>query len=92
MSVDSSNAGAVQQIASVDKILAELKLNEIPQIIVLNKTDLTNVADLEVLTRQISLDKDVPYVAVSAIQPKTLCGLVERIGERVDKFEVAAGN
>ncbi len=90
--IDASNAGAVQQIASVDKILAELKLNEIPQIIVLNKTDLTNVADLEVLARQISLDKDVPYVAVSAIRPKTLRGLVELIGERIDKFEVESGN
>ena len=48
-----------------------------------------DAATIEVLIRQISLDKDVPYVAVSAIQPKTLRGLVERIGERVNKFEIA---
>ncbi len=81
--VDASNPGAVQQMASVDKILTELNLNEIPQIIILNKTDLTDEATLEPLTRQISLDKDVPYVAVSAIHPKTLRALVEKISETI---------
>lgn len=81
--VDASNPGAIQQIDSVDKILTELKLNEIPQIIVLNKSDLTNAVELETLRRQLSLDKDVPYVSVSAIQPKTLRGLVERISETI---------
>ena len=81
--VDASNSGAVQQIASVDKILTELKLNEIPQIIVLNKTDLTDAATLEVLTRQLSLDKDAPYVAVSAIRRATLRGLVEKVAETI---------
>ena len=81
--VDASNSGAVQQIASVDKILTELKLNEIPQIIVLNKTDIAEAATIEVLSRQISLDKDVTYVAVSAIQPKTLRRLVEKVAETI---------
>lgn len=88
--VDASNAGAMQQIASVDKILTELSLNQIPQIIVLNKMDLTDPIALEPLTRQISLDKAVPYVAVSAIQPKTLSVLAERIGDRFNKFEKVA--
>ena len=92
--VDASNPAALQQIASVDKILTELKLNEIPQIIVLNKTDLTDAATLEVVTRQISLDKDVPYVAVSAIQAKTLRALVEKVSETIvvpnPAFEVRA--
>ena len=79
--VDASNPGALQQITSVDKILTELKLNEIPQIIVLNKTDLTDAATLETVTRQISLDKDVPYVAVSAIRRATLRALVEKVAE-----------
>lgn len=88
--VDASNAAALQQIASVDKILTELKLNEIPQIIVLNKADLTDPDQLEALTRQISLDKGVPSVAVSAIQPKSLGVLVARIGDRVNKFEAVS--
>ncbi len=86
--VDASNPGAIQQIASVDKILADLKMNEIPQLIVLNKTDLTAAATLEILMRQISLDKDVPYVAVSAIQRETLKPLVEHIATRIGSFTV----
>ncbi len=79
--IDASNPRAVQQIESVDKILAELKLNEIPQIIVLNKADLLDEMSLEALTRQISLDKSAEIVAISAIQPKTLRPLVEKISE-----------
>ncbi|CAN5345668.1 GTPase HflX [soil metagenome] len=83
--VDSSNPRAIQQIESVDKILQELKLNEIPQIIVLNKADLIDEMSLEAIMRQISLDKSVEIVAVSAIQPKTLKPFVEKIGEIVGK-------
>jgi GTPase len=81
--VDASNPAALQHIESVDKILTDLELNEIPQILVLNKSDLIDAADLEPLTRQISLDKEVPYVAVSAIQPKTLRALVEKMSETI---------
>ena len=81
--VDASNPAALQHIESVDKILTDLEVNEIPQILVLNKSDLIDAADLEPLTRQISLDKEVPYVAVSAIQPKTLRALVEKMSETI---------
>ena len=81
--VDASNPAALQQIASVDKILTELHLNEIPQFVVLNKTDLADAEALDVLKRQISLDKDAAYVAVSAIQPKTLNALVEAVAETI---------
>jgi len=87
--VDSSNPRAQQQIESVDKILADLKMNEIPQIYVLNKTDLTDACTLETLTRQISLDNDAECVEVSAIQPRTLHALIEKIGERINKFAAA---
>ncbi|MDQ3220313.1 MAG: GTPase HflX [Acidobacteriota bacterium] len=81
--VDASNPRALQQMESVDKILVDLKLNEIPQIIVLNKVDLVDDETVEILKRQISLDKDVGCVAISAVQPKTLHGLVEKIANRV---------
>ncbi len=87
--VDASNPRALQQIKSVDKILIDLKLNEIPQIVLLNKADLTDNEVIEILTRQISLDKDIECVAVSAIQPKTLRLLVEKIAERVGSFVLA---
>ncbi|HQU85038.1 MAG TPA: GTPase HflX [Pyrinomonadaceae bacterium] len=89
--VDSSNPRAVQQIESVEKILLELKLNEIPQIIVLNKADLLDENSLEALKRQISFDKNYEVVQISAIQPPTLKPLVEKIGAMIEfpqsKFE-----
>jgi GTP-binding protein HflX len=84
--VDVSNPRVLQQIESVEKILLELKLNEIPQMIVLNKSDLVDVDSLEALKRQISLDKGREIVAVSAIQPATLKPLVVKTGEVVGKF------
>ena len=81
--VDTSNPAADQQIASVDKILSELELNRIPQIIVLNKTDITEPPILEQLARQITLDKALPYVAVSAIQPNSLRRLVDEMAGAV---------
>ena len=74
--VDASNPRVLQQIESVDKILHDLKLNEIPQLIVLNKSDLVRRGLLEALERQISLDKGRESVAVSAIRPATLKPLV----------------
>ena len=84
--VDVSNPRVLQQIESVEKILLELKLNEIPQMIVLNKSDLVDVDSLEALKRQISLDKGREIVAVSAIRPATLKPLVVKTGEVVGKF------
>ncbi len=87
--VDASNQRAINHIESVDKILIDLKLNEIPQIIVLNKADLTDEAELEIIMRQASLDKDIDVVSVSAIERGTLRGLVEKIGGNVGEFAVA---
>ncbi|MDQ3635299.1 MAG: GTPase HflX [Acidobacteriota bacterium] len=83
--VDASNPRAMQQIESVDKILSELELNEIPYLIVLNKTDLMEKSAVKSLQRQILLDKDHESVAISAIRSKTLKPLIERIGEIVSK-------
>ncbi len=85
--VDASNPRALHQIASVDKILADLRLTEIPQVVVLNKADLMEAAELDVLRRQILLDKDTSCVSVSAIRPKTLHTLVEKIGETIELVE-----
>jgi GTP-binding protein HflX len=84
--VDVSNPRVLQQIESVEKILLELKLNEIPQMIVLNKSDLLDEDSLEALKRQISLDKGREIMAVSAIQPATLKPLVVKTGEVIGKF------
>ncbi|MCA1638103.1 MAG: GTPase HflX, partial [Acidobacteria bacterium] len=78
--VDAANPQALAHIESVDKILHELQLNNIPRLIVLNKADLLDKISLEALERTILFDKDRESMAVSAIQPKTLKPLLERIG------------
>ena len=83
--VDASNPRAFQQIESVDKILGDLDLNEIPYLIVLNKTDLVKRDTLENLKRQIKLDKERECVAISAIQTKTLKPFISRIGQILAK-------
>ncbi len=45
--VDVSNSMAMNQIASVNQILTDLELNEIPTICVLNKADLASDEDIE---------------------------------------------
>jgi GTPase len=86
--VDASNPNAPAQIESVEKILLELKLNEIPQVIVLNKADLLDEDSLNALERQIEIDKHRETVSISAIQPRTLRPLVEKIGEIIGKVSI----
>ncbi len=84
--VDASNPNVLAQIESVDKILLDLKLNAIPNVIVLNKADMLTTEEIEVLKRQITLDKDLECVAISAIRPKTL----EPLLEKIEKFAITA--
>jgi GTP-binding protein HflX len=81
--VDASNPQAMQQIESVDKILNNLKLNDVPRLIALNKADLLDKESLQALERQITLDKQADCVSISAIQSKTLNALLDKIGEIV---------
>ena len=95
--VDASNPRAMQQIESVEKILSDLELNSIPQIIVLNKTDLLSPEQIEDLQREISLDNHADSVAISAIRKDSLRPLTERIGHRVsvepdDEQQAATGS
>jgi len=78
--VDVSNPQVMQQIESVDKILRDLKLKEIEQIIVLNKSDLADAETIETVSRRVSLDNQVKCVAISAIRNETLRPLAEEIG------------
>ncbi|HUR97381.1 MAG TPA: hypothetical protein VMZ26_04855, partial [Pyrinomonadaceae bacterium] len=62
----------------------------IPQIIVLNKTDLVPAQEIETLSRQIGLDKNAPCVAISANVRETLKPLVEQVAARIGTFDVNA--
>lgn len=94
--VDASNPRVLQQIESVNKILADLHFNDIPQLIVLNKTDLLIADEIEGLSRQIKLDSQQQSVAVSAIRRETLRPMVEMIAERItvqgSKFKVQSSS
>lgn len=97
--VDASNPQSLAHIESVEKILGELKLNEIPRLVVFNKADLVDENSINSLQRQVLLDKGSESVAVSAINPKSLSPLFEKIGEKLvkdlskfDDSEVAVGN
>jgi GTP-binding protein HflX len=81
--VDATNPRAVHQVESVEKILADLEMNSIPQMIVLNKTDLLSHDEIEDLRRRLSLDNHADSVAISAIRKDSLRPLTERIGQRV---------
>ena len=79
--VDASNPQCMAQIESVEKILLDLKLSEIPQIVVLNKADLVDEISIEALKRQIFVDKGYESVALSAIHSKSLKPFFEKVGE-----------
>lgn len=83
--VDASNPRALHQIESVNKILGELHLNQIPQLIVLNKSDLVTDDEIANLKRQISLDTGAECVSISAIRRETLRPMVELMSS---KFKV----
>jgi GTP-binding protein HflX len=86
---DASNPRVLQQIESVSKILSDLKLNSIPQIIVLNKSDLLGGDEADQLCRHISLDNSGDCVSISAIHRETLRPLVERVAVKIGKFAVS---
>jgi GTP-binding protein HflX len=81
--VDASNPRAMQQIASVDKIIGDLHYGRIPQLIVLNKTDLMSEDELDALRRHIAIDNGAPSVAISAIRRETLRPMVEMVNDMI---------
>ena len=80
---DASNPRVQQQIESVSKIIQDLGFNEIPQILVLNKSDLVDDESLAGLQRQVGVQMEVPSIAVSAMNRETLRPMVEAIGELI---------
>lgn len=79
--VDAANPRVLQQIASVNKIIDDLHFGEIPQLIVLNKSDLLKRAEVDRLAKQIKLDSGLESVSISAIRRDTLRPMVEAIGQ-----------
>jgi GTP-binding protein HflX len=79
--VDVSNPRFENQIAAVEKILAELSMTGKPTLMVLNKAD--RVADRD---RLAALSQRYGGVAVSALNPGTLPGLLEALERLIGRL------
>ncbi len=77
--VDISNHRFEQQVESVERILAELKLGEIPMIIALNKADLVDPESQEAAVRLMT-QKGREIAVISATDVGTLHPLLEKAG------------
>jgi GTP-binding protein HflX len=77
--VDISNPRWHQQILSVKRILADLKLADIPTILALNKSDVVDPERLDVLVKQ-TQSEATEVVAISAIRQATLTPLLDKAG------------
>jgi GTP-binding protein HflX len=78
--VDASNPRFEQQIESVERILRELKISEIPSIVALNKTDLVGADLIEAISKQVARNGARDVVAISALDSATLRPLLEKAG------------
>jgi GTP-binding protein HflX len=79
--VDVSNPRWPQQVASVERILEDLKFAQLPSILALNKADLVEADTLAGIRRQLSQNGERPVVSLSAIDSKSLQPLLEKVGE-----------
>jgi GTP-binding protein HflX len=71
--VDATSAHLEKQVHTVDEILVNLELKNIPTILVLNKTDLLNSTEADALSKRMG------GIDISAIHPPSLTKLMERI-------------
>jgi GTPase len=81
--IDGSSPQLENQIASVNRILSELELENIPRLLVFNKMDLADPEELRNRRRLYGA------LAISAADPSTLAPLVNEIGARL-KLSAAA--
>jgi GTP-binding protein HflX len=75
--VDAVNPRWQQQLESVERILTELKLGQIPRLTVLNKADRLDREAIESIVRQASQSGARDVTAISATKPQTLRPMLE---------------
>ncbi len=78
--VDAANSRWVQQGESVERILGELQMAEIPRLMALNKADLVDGEAMEAMLRQMQTSGQRECVAISATKAHTLQPLLEKAG------------
>jgi GTP-binding protein HflX len=81
--IDAASPQLESQIASVNRILSELELDNIPRLLVFNKMDMADPGELRNLCRLYN------GLAISAIDRATLAPLVNEIGKRLKLSPVA---
>lgn len=77
--VDASSPQLDSQIISVEKILEDLGLADIPRLLVYNKSDLLGREELA------NLSYGDSSIVVSALRPSTLMPMVERVGQILEE-------
>jgi len=77
--VDAANPRWAQQLESVERILGELQMAEIPRLMALNKTDLVDAEAIEAMRRQMQTSQR-ECVAISATKAHALQPLLEKAG------------
>ena len=78
--VDASNPRFVQQIESVERILRQLQLAEIPTVLALNKADLVDENTIQAVLRQITQEGTRDAVVISATDARSIEPLLEKAG------------
>jgi GTPase len=78
--VDASNPRWQQQLESVERILGELHYEQIPRLVVFNKSDLLEDDAMEAIMRQASQNGARECLKISALDPQTMRPMLERIG------------
>ncbi|HYJ47942.1 MAG TPA: GTPase, partial [Pyrinomonadaceae bacterium] len=76
--VDAANPRWHQQLESVERILTDLSLNQIPRLVVFNKADLLDKDSLASILRQASQSNERDTIAISATEPQSLRPMLER--------------
>ena len=77
--VDASNPRWEQQIASVDRTLTELKLAEIPRLLVFNKFDLLDSQTMDAMEREVRTRTGAEPLRISALNSSSLRLLLDKI-------------
>src|SRR6266446_853937 len=83
--VDAANPRWQQQIASVDRILAELEFDKIPRLLVFNKVDLVDEESLRGMKRLAGCEDVVGCIAISALRTQTLLPMLDQIGRMLSQ-------
>ncbi|MGD8367781.1 MAG: GTPase HflX [Desulfobacterales bacterium] len=82
--IDIANPRCIDQIETVEEILADLDLDRIPAIRVLNKQDLVEAESVAAFVRQLD------GIAVSATHAATLTPLIEAMAHSIDRIGAEA--